>query len=71
MCEIEKEIKEMREEIRILTEEVRKLSQTCGRMDGHISLIEKVYSHFNNPLNILKDKLEGLFGKNQIQGSVE
>lgn len=69
MTEIEKEIKEMREEIKILTEEIRKLSQICGRMDGHISFVEKTYTRFSNPLNILKDKIENVFGKNQIEGS--
>jgi archaellum component FlaC len=61
--EIENEIREMRQEIRTLTEEVRKLSQSCNRMDGHISFVERVYTRFSHPLNVLKDKVESVFGR--------
>lgn len=64
---LENEIRELREEIRSLTEEVHKLTQSCSRMDGHISFVERVYSRFSHPLNVLKDKVESVFGRSQIE----
>lgn len=47
------DINELREEIKKLREEIQLLTLTCGRMDKHISFIDRVYGTVKTPLEFV------------------
>jgi len=51
------DINELREEIKKLREEIQMLTLTCGRMDKHISFIDKVYGTVKTPLEFVVNSL--------------
>lgn len=50
-----------------LTKKIDSLSNTCSRMDGHISFVEDTYDTLKNPLRIIKEKVENVFGSKAIE----
>ena len=53
-------------EIQQLKEEIKKLQIICSRMDKHIDFVENAYDNFKYPLNVVKQKIEGIFGNKKI-----
>lgn len=47
------DIIKLQEEIQKLREDVRQLSLICGRMDKHISFVDKVYDTVKTPLEFI------------------
>lgn len=50
-----------------LERKIDHLIHICSRMDGHITFVENAYDKFNHPLNVIKEKVEGIFGKKAIK----
>jgi predicted nuclease with TOPRIM domain len=50
-----------------LTKKIDTLTNTCSRMDGHISFVEDTYDTLKNPLRIIKEKVENVFGNRSIE----
>jgi len=50
-----------------LERKIDHLIRICGRMDDHITFVENTYDKFNHPLNVIKEKVEGIFGKKMIK----
>jgi predicted nuclease with TOPRIM domain len=45
-----------------LKQEILKLQTICSRMNGHITFVEDTYEKLKFPLNVVKSKVESLFG---------
>jgi DNA anti-recombination protein RmuC len=60
---IEETQQEILLELRKLAAEIQTLQVICGRMDGHISFVESTYDKFRYPLDVVKSKVESLFGR--------
>jgi hypothetical protein len=60
---IEETQQEILTEIKNLKLEIEKLQTICSRMDAHISFVETTYDKFKYPLNVVKNKIENLFGR--------
>ena len=43
-----------------LNENINKLTNTCGRMDDHISFVEATYETLKTPLNFISNKVRYL-----------
>lgn len=56
-------VKDMREEVKQLREEIKDLKRTCGRMDGHISSVEKVMDTAKAPALYLYGKYQKMVGQ--------
>ena len=56
----------LQSEIQLLKDEIKKLQIICSRMDKHIDFVENAYDNFKYPLNVVKQKIEGLFGTKKI-----
>ena len=54
LLEILIELKKLREEVAELKKDVDELKTTCGRMDGHISFVERTYETLKTPIDYIK-----------------
>lgn len=50
-----------------LTKKIDLLNNSCSRMDSHINFVEDTYENFKNPLKIIKERVEGIFGTKAIE----
>jgi len=57
MLESESELQMVRRELATLATEIRELRKTCGRMDNHISFVERIYNTFRAPLEYIRTRL--------------
>lgn len=46
-------------------EKITDIEKSCGKMNGHIDFIENTYDNLKYPINIFKNKIEQVFGKEQ------
>ena len=60
-------IQSLEKKIESLELEIKRLCQICSRMDSHITFVETTYDKFKYPLNVIKGKVEGLFGSKSIK----
>jgi hypothetical protein len=66
------DIDKLRDEIKKLREEIQLLTLTCGRMDKHISFIDKVYGTVKTPLEYVVNSLTpSLWVKGNILPEIE
>ena len=62
---IEKKIDENTLEISRLRQTIEKLEKDCARMDGHITFVENTYDTLKFPINVVKRRIEQVFGKSK------
>lgn len=46
-------------------EKITDIEKSCSKMNGHIDFIENTYDNLKYPINIFKNKIEQVFGKEQ------
>ena len=59
---MEQQIQNLEKKIESLEQEIKRLCEICSRMDSHITFVETTYDKFKYPLNVIKGKVEGIFG---------
>tara|TARA_Y100000114_G_C11662390_1_gene279689 strand:- start:2 stop:217 length:216 start_codon:yes stop_codon:yes gene_type:complete len=57
---LEDKLDKLSEMVSQLNENINKLTNTCGRMDDHISFVEATYETLKNPLNFITNKVRYL-----------
>lgn len=53
MEDLKVEITSLREDVKLLTEQVQKLTQSCSRMDNHITFVEQIYKTVRKPADYM------------------
>jgi archaellum component FlaC len=59
--EMKDEISQLRNEIKGLRKDIQILTNTCGRMDTHISFVDSVYENIRYPIQTIGRRLFGGF----------
>lgn len=52
----------LEKKVESLEQEIKRLCEICSRMDSHITFVETAYDKFKYPLDVIKGKVEGIFG---------
>lgn len=61
---VEKHNYEIEIKIDTFTNNLGDINKSCNNMDKHINFVEKTYDNLKYPLNIFKNKIESVFGRN-------
>lgn len=64
ICELIKKVNTLQQDINIIKSSLQRIDTNCERMDGHISFVENTYDTLKYPIQIFKNKIEQVFGKN-------
>ena len=64
LCELIKKVDTLQQDVNIIKSSLQRIDANCERMDGHISFVENTYDTLKYPIQIFKNKIEQVFGKN-------
>jgi archaellum component FlaC len=64
LCELLEKVNTLQQDVNIIKSSLQKIDANCERMDGHISFVENTYDTLKYPIQIFKNKIEQVFGKN-------
>jgi hypothetical protein len=64
ICELIEKDNTLQQDVNIIKSSLQRIDTNCERMDGHISFVENTYDTLKYPIQIFKNKIEQVFGKN-------
>jgi len=64
ICELIEKVNTLQQDVNIIKSSLQRIDTNCERMDGHISFVENTYDTLKYPIQIFKNKIEQVFGKN-------
>jgi chromosome segregation ATPase len=63
LSDVNKKIDDLQCDVLVIKKQLTSIENNCSRMDRHISFIENTYDTLKYPINLLKKKIEQVFGK--------
>jgi archaellum component FlaC len=64
ICELIEKVNTLQNDVNIIKSSLQRIDTNCERMDGHINFVENTYDTLKYPIQIFKNKIEQVFGKN-------
>ena len=65
LSDVNKKIETLQCDVFDIKKQLTHIENNCERMDRHISFVEDTYDTLKYPINIVKTKIEQVFGKTQ------